>query len=236
MTHPWIKTPFVLLFAGILVSLLGCDSPVAGGYSMSGTVFDKANGMPVHGARVRFGGRSTILYTARDFSFTRIPRKEGMLVVEAPGYAPFRRPLTLKGRDTPVDVALEGREVPGLAGILVWAQWEADDLRIDTRLLDSSGTTLENFPCLAFRAEARLAVNLGTETAPRAGEILFEGPTSVTYDPAGGLDKLKSRIPRDAVRAAPAGRASGMLTFVLITDQGRFVWQRGDVALRGGKK
>lgn len=224
--------------AGVVValSLASCSGGLAPGRVLSGTVTDAANGMSVNRARIVFDGRTTTLYTARDFRLTHLSGAGGILTVDAAGYEPFQKQVVLRGRETRVDIALQGREVPGLAGILAWCAWEPESLRIDIRLIDSAGVTLQHFPALRFSATARLFVNLGTDDRPRPGARLYEGPVSIVYDPSVPLDRLKGRIPRASIAAPPAGAERGMLEISLVTPQGSYAWTRGDVPLSPGRE
>lgn len=229
----WAKRSKTIVALAVISLLLpGCAVPSAQGYVLRGTVSDAANGMSVYKARIVFRGRTTTLFTTRSFTLSHLPRGEGVLKVEADGYAPFQKSVVLKGRETDVDVVLQGMDVPGLAGILVWCSWEAEALRIDIRLTDSAGLTLQYFPSLSFTAEALLAVNLGSESSPRQGTLLFKGAVPVSYDPLALLDRLKGRIPRGSIARPPASASLGMLVFTLNTPQGSFHWTRGDVPLK----
>lgn len=125
-----------------------------------------------------------------------------------------------------------GQRCPVLPGILVWCAWESDALRIDIRLTDSAGVTLQHFPSLPFTGNVRLAVNLGSESSPRPGAILFEGAVPVSYDSMAVLDRLKSRVPRVSIRRPQSPASRGVLEFTLNTPQGSFRWIRGDVPLQ----
>ena len=232
LRRAWRCMAVVVLAAAPLLAP-GCAAPSPQGHVLRGTVADAANGMPVHKARVVFGGRTTTLFTTSSFTLSHLPRGEGVLTVDADGYAPWQKRLLVKGRETTIDVRLQGNKVPGLSGILVWCAWEPEALRIDIRLTDAAGMTLRHFPSLPFTGLARLSVNLGSEGSPRPGALLFEGSVPVSYDPLASLDRLKGRIPRGSIARPPAS-AGGMLEFTLNTPQGAFRWVRGDVPLRAG--
>ncbi len=221
----------VLALAGFAVLCAGCAMPSARARVLQGTVSDAANGMPVYRARVVFRGRTTTLFTTREFRLSGLPAGEGVLTVEAEGYEPCSRSVLLKGEATHVEVALVGTEVRGLAGILFWCTWEPDALRIDIRLTDSSGVALQHFPALQFDGEARIAANIGSADSPRRGAVLFEGPVAVRLDPLASLEKLSCRIPRGSIAAPPAGLRQAMVELSLRTRQGTFRWARGDVPL-----
>lgn len=226
---------FITAAAAASIALASCSGAFAPGRVLSGTVTDAANGMSVNKARIVFDGRTTTLYTTAEFRLSRLAGTGGILSVDADGYEPFQKQVALRGRETRIHVALQGREVPGLAGILAWCAWEPEALRIDIRLIDSAGVTLEHFPALPFTARARLSVNIGTNDRPRPGALLYEGPVSITYDPSARLDRLKGRIPRTAISAPPGTAERGMLELALGTPQGSYTWTRGDVQLGAGK-
>lgn len=203
--------------------------------SISGQIFDTGNGMPVYGARVKFGNKSTTLYTSKEFRLTSLPRDSGILTVTAPGFYEEVRKLTLKRRKMEISVPLRGKEVPGLGGVLVWGEWEGDDLRLDIRLTTAEGRGIEHFPALAFGAEVRISENLGTPQAPVRGQLLFDGKPRLYLDLSSQLEKLKCKIPSSAINDPQSGVVLGVLDFVLHTEQGAFTWARGDIILEKEK-
>lgn len=204
-------------------------------FLITGEVTDSGNGMAVYGAQVRFGGRSTRLFTAKEFRLTVPDRSPGELTVQAPGYRDESRQVAPRGRVTRVDVALRGREVPGLAGILVWGEWEADALRLDIRLTGRDGSAIEHIPALPFRAEVRIAENRGSTDRPERGTILFEGRPPIAFDPSSRLEKLKCRIGAGEIGRPGEGIDAGVLDFTLRAGQGEFSWSRADLPLRPGQ-
>jgi hypothetical protein len=205
-------------------------------FLLTGEVADAGNGMAVYGAQVRFGDRSTRLFTAKEFRLTLPDRSPGTLEVQAPGYRDESREVTPRGRVTRVTVALQGREVAGLAGILVWGEWEGDTLRLDIRLTGRDGTTIEHVPVLPFRGEVRIAENRGSTDRPVRGTILFEGQPPLTFDPSSRLEKLKCRIGAREMGRPGEGIDTGVLDFTLYTGQGEFSWSRADLPLRPGQR
>ena len=202
-----------------------------GASSISGQIFDVVNGMPVYGAKVKFGNKSTTLYLSKEFQLTSLPRGSGILTVTAPGFYEEARKLTLKGRKMEISVPLRGKEVPGLGGVLVWGEWEGDDLRLDIRLTTTDGRGIEYFPALAFGAEVRISENLGTPQAPVQGQLLFDGRPKLYLDLSSKLEKLKCKIRSGEIKEPQSGVALGILDFVLHTEQGTFTWTRGDIVL-----
>jgi len=203
--------------------------------SLSGEVFDAANGMPVYGARVTFGKRTTALYTSKEFRLTSLPKGKGILTVTASGFYEEVRKLTLRGRATEISVPLRGKEVPGLGGILVWSEWEGDDLRLDIRLTTAEGKGIEHFPALSFGAEARLSENLGTPQAPVRGKLLFDGSPRLYLDLSSKLEKLKCKIGLNEITKPRADVDLGVLDFTLHTNQGTLTWSRGDITFEQEK-
>jgi len=203
--------------------------------SISGQIFDAVNGMPVYGARVKFGDRSTTLYTAKEFRLTSLPRRSGILTVTAPGFYEEVRKLTLKVRRMEISVPLRGKEVPGLGGVLVWGEWEGDDLRLDIRLTTAEGRGIEHFPALPFGAEVRISENLGTPQVPIRGQLLFDGRPGLYLDLASKLEKLKCKIRSNEIKAPRTGVILGVLDFTLHTEQGIFTWTSGDITLEKEK-
>lgn len=199
--------------------------------SISGQVFDAVNGMPVYGARVKFGNRSTTLYLSKEFQLTSLPRGIGILTVTAPGFYEDVRTLTLKGRRMEISIPLRGKEVPGLGGVLVWWEWEGDDLRLDIRLTTTEGRGIEYFPALPFGVEVRISENLGTPQAPVRGQLLFDGRPRLYLDLSSKLEKLKCKIASSEIKQPRSGLILGVLDFVLHTEPGTFTWTRGDIIL-----
>jgi hypothetical protein len=203
--------------------------------SISGQIFDAGNGMPVYGAKVKFDNKSTTLYLSKEFRLTSLPRGNGILTVTAPGFYEEVRKLTLKGRKMEISIPLRGKEVPGLGGILVWGEWEGDDLRLDLRLTTIEGKGIEYFPALAFGAEVRISENLGTPQAPVRGQLLFDGRPRLYLDLSSKLEKLKCKIRSSEIKAPRPGVVLGVLDFVLHTNQRTFTWVRGDINLEKEK-
>lgn len=199
--------------------------------SISGQVFDAGNGMPVYGARVTFGTKSTTLYLSKAFQLTALPRGSGTLTVTAPGFHEDVQELVLRGRKMEVSIPLRGKEVPGLGGILVWDEWEGGDLRLDVRLITADGKGIEYFPALSFGAEVKIVENLGTPQAPVRGQLLFDGKPKLYLDLSSKLEKLKCKIESHEIKAPRSGVALGILDFVLHTEQGTFTWSRSDIIL-----
>lgn len=205
---------------------------------LTGEVTDAGSGTPVYGAEVRFGGRSTRLFLSRGYRLTLADRQPGLLTVGAPGYEEVRREVVPRGKETRVDIALRGKEVPGLAGILVWGDWEEGALRLEVRLVDGAGAGIEHFPALPFEARVRISENRGSADGPRRGAVLYEGRPALSFDPESRLEKLHCRIGAGELGPAAAGIATGMLDFVLRCpsaepgSQGEYGWSRGDLPLR----
>ena len=212
--------------AVFLVFFLG-----SGTSSISGEIFDAGNGMPVYGARVKFGNKSTTLYLSKEFRLTSLPKGSGILTVTAPGFYEEVRKLTLKGKKTEISIPLRGKEVPDLGGVLVWGEWEGNDLRLDIRLTTSEGRGIEYFPALPFGAEVRISENLGTSQAPVRGQLLFDGRPKIYLDLSSKLEKLKCKIQSSEIKELRPDVTLGILDFVLHTEQGTFTWTRGDIIL-----
>ncbi len=228
MRRPGI-TLAALLFASALFPA-ACFRP--GSRLLTGQVVDAGSGEAVYGAQVRFDGRSTRLFVTKEFRLTLADGAAGVLRVSAPGYADESREVRPRGRETRVDIALRGREVPGLAAVLVWAEREGGGLRLDIRLTDRSGAGIEHFPHLPFSAEVIIAENLGSADRPARGAVLFRGEPPLLYDPASRLEKLKCRIGAQEWKRPGVGVETGVLDFVLHTAQGDFRWTRADLDLR----
>ena len=203
--------------------------------SISGQIFDAGNGMPVYGAKVKFGNRSMTLYTTKEFRLTSLPWGSNTLTVTAPGFYEEVRKLTLKGKRMEISVPLRGKEVPDLGGVLVWGAWEENDLRLDIRLITAEGKGIEHFPALPFGAEVRILENLGTPQAPVRGQLLFDGRPGLYLDLSSKLEKLKCKIRSNEIKEPRSGVILGVLDFTLHTEQGTFTWTSGDITLEKEK-
>lgn len=199
--------------------------------SISGQIFDAVSGMPVYGARVTFGNKSINLYLSKEFQLTDLPRGKGTLQVTAPGFYEEVQTFILTGKKMDISIPLRGKEVPGLGGVLIWGEWEGDDLRLDIRLTTPEGRGIEYFPALLFDAEVRITENLGTPQAPVGGRLLFDGNPQLYFDPSSKLEKLKCKIQSREIKKPRPGVALGILDFFLHTGQGTFTWTRGDIIL-----
>jgi hypothetical protein len=220
----------VIIFGAIAVFLFRFRDQGMG--SISGQIFDAGNGMPVYGARVKFGNRSMTLYTAKEFRLTSLPWGSDTLTVIAPGFYEEVRKLTLKGKRMEISVPLRGKEVPDLGGVLVWGAWEENDLRLDIRLITAEGKGIEHFPALPFGAEVKILENLGTPQAPVRGQLLFDGRPGLYLDLSSKLEKLKCKIRSNEIKAPRSGVILGVLDFILHMEQGTFTWTSGDITLK----
>jgi hypothetical protein len=218
--------PGLLCLAALL--LASCRA----GYRVEGEVRDAAGGGPVYDARVSYAGRSTRLFTQKSFSLRYDGRPQGLLRVSAPGYVAVELQPRLRRHRARVQISLQGREVPGWHGILAWATRRGNGLLVEIQLLDAQGVAIEHFPGLAWSAQARIWENVGSESKPVRGRLLYEGSPAVTSNPESKLRKLRAAIPVE--RIARSGTKLGVLEFVLQAQQRQFSWTRGDVPLVEG--
>jgi hypothetical protein len=210
------------------LALAGCRA----GYRVEGEVRDAVGGGSVYDARVSYSGRSTRLFTQKNFILRYDARTQGLLRVSAPGYEMVELQPQLRHRRAWVQVSLKGREVPGWRGILVWVSRRGEELAVDIELLDAQGVAIGHFPGLAWNARARIWENVGSSFKPVRGRLLYEGTPVVSPNPENRLEKLRASIPVE--RIARASTELGVLEFVLQGEQGQFSWTRGDVPLAEG--
>lgn len=210
------------------LSLGGCRA----GYRVEGEVRDAVGGGPVYDARVSYAGRSTRLFRQSGFSLRYDARPQGLLRVSAPGYEAVELQPRLRRHRTRLQISLQGREVPGWQGILAWVTRRSNDLLVEIQLLDAQGVAIEHFPRLAWSARARIWENVGSESRPVCGRLLYEGTPEVSPNPESKLRKLRAAIPLE--RVARAGTKLGVLEFRLQGEQVQFSWTRGDVPLAEG--
>jgi hypothetical protein len=210
------------------LALAGCRA----GYRVEGEVRDAAGGGPVYDARLSYAGRSTRLFMQSSFALRYEAKPQGLLRVSAPGYETVELQPQFRRRRATVQVSLQGREVPGWQGILAWVSRQGRDLAVEIQLLDAQGVAIEHFPGLAWSARARIWENVGSESRPVRGSLLYEGSPEVIPNPESKLRKLRAAIPLE--RIARARTELGVLEFVLQAKQGQFSWTRGDVPLSEG--
>lgn len=230
----WIGLSIFILVASVLAASR-LFVPGTNTVSLSGQVFDAVSGMPIYGVRITYGNRSTTRYLSKEFKLTSLPKGQGTLKAKAPGYLEAVKKIHINGEKTTVSIALHGKEVPGLGGVLVWGTAEKDGLMLDIRLTTAEGIGIERFPSLSFRSTVMISENLGPPQAPIRGKVLYEGSPKIYFDYASKLEKLKCRIPWSEIREQRSGVNFWVLDFELRTQQGAFHWTRGDITARHGE-
>ncbi len=209
-----------LIGAGFVASFLFLTREDYG--EVKGTVADHISGDPVKEARIVLDGKSTIKFTSTSYNLTEIPPGSHTLKVTAPNYHDFEKPIQVKRGTNVVDIALEGREIPDLQGIIIFTEPEERGIEIEIRFYDSTGEGIVDYPAFPLTMEGTLFVREGVEEDYRKGRKLLEGPIELFWDSQEWLAKNKGIIPWDRIKIDAEKEKYGILEVVLHTPQGDF--------------
>ena len=218
-----------LIGAGCIVSFLFLAREEYG--KVKGVVADHLSGDAVRQVRIVVDGKSTTKFTSTSYSLTEIPAGSHTLKVTAPSYHDFEKPIQVKRGTNVVDIALEGREVPDLQGIIIFTEPKERGIEIEIRFHDSKGEGIVDYPAFPLTMEGALFVREGTEENYEKGRKLLEGPIELFWDSQEWLAKNKGIIPWDRVKVDAEKERYGILEVILHTPQGDFEDSSTDVNL-----
>jgi len=220
---------FVLIGIGCLVSFLFLTGEKYG--RVKGVVVDALSGDAVRQVRILVDGKSTIKFTSTSYGLTEIPPGSHTLKASAPNYYDFTKPIQVKRGKNLVDIAMRGREIPDLQGIIIFTESKERGIEIEIRFTDSKGEGIVDYPALPFTLEGALFVREGTEGDYEKGRKILEGPIELFWDSKEWLAKNKGIIPWDRIRIDAEKEKYGILQVVLHTPQGDFEDNSTDVKL-----
>ena len=198
---------------------------------IEGKIGDALSGDAVWRARIRVDGKSTIKFTSTSYSLTGVPRGSYTLEASAPNYHDFTKSIQVRKGKNLVNIAMKGREIPDLKGILVFTEPKEEGLEIEIRLTDSKRLAIINPPALPFTLEGALYVRKGGEGDYEKGKKIFEGTIDLFWDPKDRLAKNKGFIPWERIEADPEIEKHAILELVLHTPQGDFKYVANEVDL-----
>ena len=199
---------------------------------IEGKIGDALSGDAVWRARMRVDGKSTIKFTSTSYSLTEIPPGSYTLEASAPNYHDFTESIQVKKGKNVVNIAMKGREIPDLKGILVFTEPKGKGLEIEIRLTDSKRVAIINPPALPFTLKGALFVREGAEEGDyEKGKKIFEGTIDLSWDPKDRLAKNRGFIPWERIEADPEKEKYAILELVLHTPQGDFEYVVDEVEL-----
>lgn len=220
---------FVLIGVGCLASFLFLTREEYG--EVKGTIADALSDDAVRQAIIVVDGKSTIKFTSTSYSLTEIPPGSHTLKASAPNYYDFTKPIQVKRGKNLVDIAMRGREIPDLQGIIIFTEPEERGVEIEIRFYDSAGEGIVDYPAFPLTMEGALFVREGIGEDYRKGRKLLEGPIELFWDSQEWLAKNKGIIPWDRIKIDAEKEKYGILEVVLRTPQGDFEDNSTDVKL-----
>jgi len=198
---------------------------------LKGKVTDLYSQDVVRKLTLSIGGRSDILFQSKDYRITRIPPGKYTLKAEAPYYYPVTQELEIKKGENVFDFTMEGKEIPGLAGIICFADPTERGIEIEIRFKDAQGVGISDFPGFPLQLEGRLYVREGDADNFSRGRLLFEGPIKLFWDSKAYLARNKGLISWDKIQVDKEKEQYGLLELLLRTPQGNFEDTIEDVEL-----
>jgi hypothetical protein len=215
-----------LLYLLIIVVVVGVSAFVLSYQQkygeIKGTVADVLSGDAVRHVTIQVDGKSTIKFASTSFNLTEISPGAYTLKATAPGYDDFTLPVDVKRGQNRVDIAMKGREVPDLSGIIIFTEPREKGLEIGIRFVDSQNLGILSYPTLPLTLEGALFVWKGTEENYEKGREVYRGPIEMFWDRKERLEKNKGLIPWEKIKVDCENEKNGILEVVLHTPQGDF--------------
>jgi len=196
-----LKKRNIILLVGIAVGLAAVLGALGVGQNperiLAGEVTDAMSGDPVYMARIVIGGRSTIRYVDKEYRITHLRHGIHTLKVTAPGYETKTTEVAIKRGVTSLDIRLDGKEIPNLDHIIVFADSVPGvGIRLDIRFVNQGGVGIKHFPRIPMTIEAKLNIRLGTREKYTKGRLIYSGPVELAWDSEAILGKNKGLIPK----------------------------------------
>lgn len=218
----WVTFLSVLGLAVIILLLLAYFSTRVPYGILKGKVTDLYSQDVVRKLTLSIGGHSDILFQSKEYRITRIPPGKYTLKAEAPYYHPVTKELEIKRGENVFDFTMEGREIPGLAGIICFADPTDRGIEIEIRFKDAQGVGISDFPGFPLQLEGKLYVREGDAENFSRGRMLFKGPIELFWDSKAYLARNKGLISWDKVQVDKEKEQYGLLELLLRTPQGNF--------------
>lgn len=189
---------------------------------LQGQVVDELSGDVVRQLQLKIDGKSDILFQSKEYRLTDIPPGTHLFEAKAPYYHPFSQEIEIKRGINYFNFSMRGQEIPDLAGIICFSEPVAEGIQIEIRFKNSEGTGISDYPALPLELEGKLYLREGTEDNYSRGELLFEGPIKLFWDPKSYLARNKGIIPWEEIPVDPANERYGIMELILKTPQGNF--------------
>lgn len=215
----------ITLGVGILVAVLFVVAYFATRVNygiLKGTVVDLYSQDVVRNLSLTVDGRSDVLFRSKEYQLTKIPPGKHVLKAEAPYYHSFSQELEIKRGINVLNFAMEGKEIPDLAGIICFADPTDRGIEVEIRFKDSKGIGISDFPGMPLRFEGKLYVREGDESNYSRGRLIYGGPIELFWDPKAYLARNKGLIPWDKIQVDREKEKYGIMEVVLHTPQGDF--------------
>jgi len=189
---------------------------------LQGQVTDELSGDIVRQLRIKIDGKSDILFQSKEYRLTDIPPGTHLLEAEAPYYHPFSQEIEIKSGINYFDFSMRGKEIPDLAGIICFSEPVSQGIQIEIRFKNSQGIGISDYPALPLELEGKLYLREGTEDNYSRGDLIFEGPIKLFWDPKSYLSRNKGIISWEEISVDPESEKYGIMELVLKTPQGNF--------------
>jgi hypothetical protein len=189
---------------------------------LQGKVVDEYSQDVVKKLHLTIDGKSDILFMSKDYRITRIPPGKHTFKAEAPYYEGFSQDIGIKKGINVLDFAMKGKEIPGLSGIICFADPTEQGIEVEIRFKNEQGQGISDYPALPLTLEGKLYVREGDENNYNRGRKLFEGPMKLFWDPTSYLARNKAIIPWSTIEINPESEKFGIMELVLTTPQGVF--------------
>jgi len=189
---------------------------------LQGKVVDKLSQDAVKKLHLTIDGKSDILHMSKDFRITRIPPGKHTFKAEAPYYEGMNQEIDIKKGVNVFDFSMKGKEIPGLAGIICFADPTEQGIEVEIRFKNEQGQGISDYPAMPLALEGKLYVREGDENNYSRGRKLFEGPMILFWDPTSYLARNKAVIPWNTLDINPDTEKFGLMELILTTPQGTF--------------
>ena len=201
-----------------------------------GTVVDDLGDSPVYKVEIIVGEKTTLRYADTEFELTGIPPGEYTMTVKAPAYESFEQQVTVKrGRNILPEVRMKGTEITDLNSVSLLSEpVRGKGIGFQIIFVDSNDELILFYPRLALTFEAKLYARTGDSEDYTLGEVIYQGPLELSWNPLGGPGKNNGIIPSDKIDSEPGFAKYGVLEGVLHTPQGDFEVMNADVSLNYG--
>ena len=215
-----ISTFILIALAALLIAVYFSSTTNWG--ILQGKVVDELSQDVVKKLHITIDGKSDILYMSKDYKITRIPPGKYTFKAEAPYYDGIDREIEVKKGTNVFDFTMKGKEIPGLAGIICFADPTEQGIEVEIRFKNEQGQGISDYPALPLTLEGKLYVREGDENNYSRGRKLFEGPMKLYWDPTSYLARNKAVIPWNTLNINTETEKFGLMELTLTTPQGTF--------------